>query len=359
MGSSDYGRRSALSDHLRSRRQAIASSATADFLGRHRTWVERYGDLAWIRGEEDASFHVQFLAGAILADDPSAFQDYALWTGGVLAARGIATRFLVENLEQVGRAAGQGLDEADRTLVDRIVEAGVGALRDRAASPEEPAREGDAGRIQLSLYLQAILAGDRRAALSVALEAIRSGMAVADVYLDILQPAQHELGRRWERNEITVANEHMATAVTQYVVAQLYSHLDIAPIRRGNAIVTGVRGELHQLGGNMVADMLEADGWNVRFLGTQLPHEAVVQAIDEHEPRLVGVSATVLISLPAVAGLIEDIRRRFGTAVAIMVGGSAFRGGAGVWQDIGADGFGRDLREAVTTADELAQNGVA
>jgi methanogenic corrinoid protein MtbC1 len=173
---------------------------------------------------------------------------------------------------------------------------------------------------------------------------------VADIYDQILQPAQYEIGSMWEQNRITVADEHLATAITQHVVARLYEHLEIPIPDKGNALMTGVEGELHQLGANMVADVLEADGWNMRFLGSQLPHRDILSAMEEHEPRLLGISAATLFNLKAVDDLIEDARRRFGQEVKVLVGGGAFRSRPGVWQDVGADGYGRDLREAVSVA---------
>ena len=348
-----YARRSQLAETLRTRKEEIARTVTDEFLDRHPDWVDRYGEAARVRGEEDAAFHVEFLAGAVLADDPGAFADYTRWTSGVLSARGMAPRFLVENLEQVRDAASQDLDEAERATLRDHVRAGIEAIESDPASGSDPADDGDRFQRERSLYLQAVRSGQRRAALNIALEALRNGASVPDVYREILQPVQYEIGRLWERNEMTVAREHMATAVTQYVVGQLYSHLEIPEASRGNALVTGVRGELHQLGANMVADVLEADGWNVRFLGTQLPHRGVLEAVDEHEPELIGISATVLFNLPAVAELIEELRSRFDDQLTILVGGSAFRTRPDVWEEMGADGYGGDLREAVRLADQL------
>lgn len=353
---SEEARRRTIVDQLRANCASIAASVTDEFLERHPDWRDRFPEVRE-RGEEDAAFHLEFLAGAILADETSAFADYARWTCRMLSARGIAPEFLSENLEQVGRAAAAILDAPDRPIVERFVEAGVAAV-ERAPLPgdESESREGDSDdpvRTVRNLYLQSVLSGERRAAVGVALEAVRSGMSVPDVYLEILQPVQHEIGRMWERNEVTVSKEHMATAITQYVVAHLYPHLEIPDVSRGNAIVTGVRGELHQLGANMVSDVLEADGWNARFLGTQLPHASVLEAIEEHEPRLVGISATVLSSLHAVAELIDETRTAFGSDVHILVGGGAFRANPDSWSSIGADGYGRDLRDAVRVASEL------
>jgi methanogenic corrinoid protein MtbC1 len=116
------------------------------------------------------------------------------------------------------------------------------------------------------LFLQTTLAGKRQEALTIVLEALRAGQAVVDLYVDIIQTSLYQIGLLWERNQITVAEEHMATAIVQYVMAQLYAHLPPATITRGNVVITGIQGELHQVGANLVADVLEADGWDVRFL---------------------------------------------------------------------------------------------
>jgi MerR family transcriptional regulator, light-induced transcriptional regulator len=337
--------RRALAETLRGHRDAVAGHVTEEFLQRHPEWVVKYGDAASTRGMEDARFHIDFLAGAIEGGDPRAFSEYAQWTAGVLDARGMAPEFLIENLHQVGADLAGVLDPADAAYVARYIEAAC----DAAASRGKPGTgiHADVLHTQRRVYVQSVLNGERRGALNVALELLREGYTVADVYCDLLQPAQYEVGRLWERNEITVAREHMATAITQFVVAQLYSRLEVPDSSRGRIVVTGVRGELHQLGANMVADVLEADGWNVRFLGTQTPHGDILKAIDEHEPAVVGISATMLFNLMNVSDLVEGVQSRFGSEVRLVVGGSAFRGKPDLWREIGAHGFGHDLRAAV------------
>lgn len=339
-----------IAEQLHASRQEVARVVTDRFLSKHPDWVERYGDQARIRGEEDAVFHVEFLAGAIVADDVAAFEGYARWTAGMLSARGIAPEFLAENLEEVRDAAGAYVDPNGRETLDRLVRAGIAATHGALQPADHTAPLDGPFPTECSVYLQAVRSGERRAALNVALETLRAGASVSDVYVNLLQPVQYEIGRLWERNEISVAEEHVATAITQYVLGHLYSLLEIPERTRGNALVTGVKGELHQLGANMVADVLEADGWNVRFLGTQLPHTGILEAVEDHRPRLVGISATVLFNLSAVADLIPDIRRASGPDTFVVVGGGAFRTSPEAWKNIGADGYAGDLREAVALA---------
>ena len=109
-----------------------------------------------------------------------------------------------------------------------------------------------------------------------------------------------------------------------------------------------MEGELHQVGANMVADVLEADGWNVRFLGTNMPHAGILQAVEEHRADAVGISAATLLSLPKVRRLVADLREKFaGRCPRIVVGGGAFRSAPALAAEIGADACGADLRSAL------------
>lgn len=343
--SDDVRERRFVADSIRRARDRVAVEVTDEFLRCHPDWVDRYGDRARTRGIEDARFHADFLASAIEAGGAEPFAAYARWTARVLAARKIAPEFLAENLREIGRTFCLGLDGAAAELVRRTVDAGA------AAAMEAPAVETDAAGGPLAgsraVFTQAALAGDRLAAGTVAREAIREGHDVTSVYVDVLEKSQYEIGKLWAANRITVAEEHMATAVTQFVVSQLYALLERSAERRGPAVVTGIEGELHQLGGHMVADVLESDGWDVRFLGTNLSADGVLRIVAEHQPRLVGISATMLFNLDKVVALMERLRAVAGPP-RIVVGGGVFRSAPGLWREIGADGFSFDLGDVVT-----------
>jgi MerR family transcriptional regulator, light-induced transcriptional regulator len=175
-------------------------------------------------------------------------------------------------------------------------------------------------------YLGEILGGNRKTALELIMEAYRSGYPISGIYMDVLQEALYEVGRLWEANRITVADEHMATAITQYVMSNLYQHLEINHEMHGRAVVTGVEGELHQVGAHMVSDILEADGWNVMFLGTNIPPEGVIESVRHQGADLFCISSTMLSNIPKVIELVEMVRREFGaSAPRIMLGGGAFK----------------------------------
>jgi methanogenic corrinoid protein MtbC1 len=112
-------------------------------------------------------------------------------------------------------------------------------------------------------------------------------------------------------------------------------------------VVTGVAGELHQIGGNLVADAMEASGWTVGFLGTNLPHSSILATVEEVSADVLCVSTTLVANLPAVAELVRMVRDKLsGRVPRIVLGGAAYRIAAGFAGEMGADVV-RDLRGGI------------
>jgi methanogenic corrinoid protein MtbC1 len=332
-----------LSRKIIARRASLAEVVTDEFLGRHPDWLTRYGELARRRGVEDAGFHLDFLAAAIEVGSERAFEEYARWAARVLHARGIAPDFLVENLEDVASALAAHIEPEEHAVVAAFVGAARRACRVDGAGSEPAVVDADLARIR-DLYLQAALHGHRQAAAGLVLETLRTHSAV-DIYCEVLQESLYQVGRRWEANEITVADEHLATAITQYVMVQLHERTAVPGPRRGKAIISGIEGELHQVGGQMVADVLAASGWDTWFLGTNLPAGSIVRMVEKHSPSVLGVTMTMLSNVPRLRDLIGSVRRAFGTAAPrIVVGGRAFRSAPHLWREVGADDWAADLR---------------
>lgn len=336
--------RRVFADGVRAHADAVAEEVTDDFLRVHPDWLQRYGPRARIRGLEDARYHITFLAAAVESGAPTAFSEYARWTARVLASRGIAPVFLAENLTQIRSALSTRL-ATTAPIVNAYVAEALHALDHNAEADEEESATSLA--LARGMYLQAVLAGSRMAALTVAREALREGLSLVDLYVEVLQATLYEVGRLWETNRITVAHEHAATAITQFVMAQMYDRLEHHGKGGRTILLTGLEGELHSVGALMVADVLEMRGWTVHFLGTNLPHGSILDAIRERQPDCVGISATMLFNIPAVRRLVEGVRSEWGATKRIVVGGGAFRHTPDLWRELGADGYGRHLRDAL------------
>jgi MerR family transcriptional regulator, light-induced transcriptional regulator len=315
----------------------VAAAVTDEFFERHPDWLERYGERGKKLGIEDARYHMRFLMGSVEAGHPELFEDYTRWTARMLQARGIAPNFLRENLEQIRAALALRLEPEDTAFLAAYIERGIGA----AGAPVNGEGEEDsaaAGRALASrLFTQAAINGERQAAWQIIQEALHEGTPPLDIYLDVLQDTLYRVGRLWEGNRITVAQEHMATAITQYVVSMLYNQLVISPVRRGRMVLTGVPGELHQVGAMIVADVLEADGWDVRFLGTNVPLDGIVASVKEHEADVLGVSVTMPFNIPAARELVQACREGVDERpLHIIVGGGAWQNAPEAYHEIGA-----------------------
>ncbi|MBA3843681.1 MAG: cobalamin B12-binding domain-containing protein [Actinobacteria bacterium] len=329
-------------------RDVVATAVTDSFLEHHPSWIERYGDRARVRGEEDARHHIDFLAASLEIGNDESFADYTRWCRGVLESRGIAGSYLAENFETIGRELQTRISPEGAALAGLALATGLAVL----AGPAEQELPPDETPLTLvrRLYTDAAISGRRKDALALVRESLASGSTLLDIYVEIFQEALYEVGRRWATTGLSVAEEHMATATTQFILSVLYEEASTAATPRGNAVVTGVRDELHQVGANIVADALESDGWDVQFMGAYVPHDGILAAIDEHQPELVGISATIVSHVGSVRDLISDIRAHEKQRTRILVGGGAFRSHPDLWREVGADAYAADVRSAVEIA---------
>ena len=349
-GATSYDR-TALGDRLQKIKLEIAETVTQVFLERHPEWLLKYGERARRFGIEDAGFHVDFLRGAVETGSVHAFEDYCEWAAGLLKSRGIASHFLVENLTQIETALVSRLSGGEQELIVPFMVAGRAACnreKKRFIARDTPLA------LTRSVYLQSVLIGARAGSFQIVEEALRNGAGLFDIYAEVFQETLYEVGRLWESGKISVSVEHRATAITQFVMAGVYSRtMQVTPSTpKGQAIVTGVEGELHQIGANMVADVLENAGWNVEFLGTGVPHAGIIDAVRVQNSDLVCISATMLFNAPNVVRLIRDLRA-ISPRLRVIIGGAAFRSNPELSADIGADGFAADLHDALVVADRL------
>ena len=197
-------------------------------------------------------------------------------------------------------------------------------------------------------YLAAVLEGSRRTAFGVVDEAFNDGVGLRDLYLGVFQPAMRDIGRLWQENRITVADEHLATAITQAAMARLYDELFRDGGGPGPLLIAACADtERHELGLRMICDVLEMEGWDTVFLGATVPIEDLVAMVRERRPDVVALSASIAPHLPRVRETIRAIRDAVPDAVPLIaVGGRAFADDPGLAERLGADLTATDAVEA-------------
>jgi len=202
-------------------------------------------------------------------------------------------------------------------------------------------------------YLQAQLAGDRREALRLIVdEGLATGISVVSLQSDVIQAAQHEIGRLWQRNVVSIAQEHMATAISQLVLSALFERAKPQPRLGKKLVLACVEGELHDLPARLVADVLDVDGFDVRFLGANVPHDDLIKAIVSERPDVIGLSVTMTFNVTSLRTAIA--RTREVTPNPIFVGGHALGWSSELAEELGVEMGGRSTDEVVATARRLA-----
>jgi methanogenic corrinoid protein MtbC1 len=201
-------------------------------------------------------------------------------------------------------------------------------------------------------YVDLLRNAERRAAIDLVLRAADEH-PVEHIYTGLLQEAQYEVGRLWESNEISVAQEHYSTAVTQLIMSLLYPRISETPKTRGAFIGVCVEGELHEVGIRMVCDLFELRGWQSFYLGSSMPHADLLRFIEQQRPDVIGISAIYNGNVESARQLIAQLRSVGASGVTILAGGRPFLRQPELWREIGADGTAADAAASVEIAESL------
>jgi methanogenic corrinoid protein MtbC1 len=207
-------------------------------------------------------------------------------------------------------------------------------------------------------YLELVLDHQPEEATRLISSYLDRNWTVKEIYLQILQPALWEVGRRWETGEVDVSEEHFCSEVSQAIMAKVMA--DIPTPKNDAPVFVGfsVSGELHDIGVRMVRDFLLLEGWRAVFHGNNLPTASVLKEIRIHRADVVGISATMSYHVNPVASLIQVIRTSdLPQALKIVVGGRVFNQEPDLWRQIGADGYASDAARAVETISGLIDTG--
>ena len=207
-------------------------------------------------------------------------------------------------------------------------------------------------------FLAGLLEGDHRKCLGLAKDYLESGESVEAFYLHVIQPALYEIGMLWERGTISVAQEHLASAIVTRVMATTSMVAIPAHEARGRAVIAASPNEFHETGAWMISDALERQGWEVRYLGANTPVSDLLSLLADFKPDLLAISVTMPFNITAAKELIAAVRESDNLkSPYVVVGGLAFNGIRNLWESTGADNFAANLEEMTTLMQKWEANG--
>jgi methanogenic corrinoid protein MtbC1 len=313
---------------------------------------DRYGESGITYSLRDMNWTLSFLCQALEMDDPALFLGYVSWLKGLFTGLGFGPEALPQMLESLKIVLGRELNDG-KAAVDMIELASVSLPE----MPDRPASFLETGRSLTFLaekYMRHLLQGERNLAAQAIAKAIDQGYNIKDIYLEVFQNTQLEIGRLWQMNQITVAQEHYCTSATQMIMAQHYPKVFAGPKNGLKMMGCSVGGELHEMGIRMVSDFFEMEGWDTYYLGASTPAEGLLKAVSVQRPDILCLSTTISFNLPALTDLVAKLRANDGAQNAkILVGGYPFNVSPQLWRKTGADGYARDAGQAVALGNEL------
>lgn len=307
---------------------------------------------------DDILINLGYLDTAISMDDEKIFTEYAIWIFRLLCSlmKDIKKERIKDQMimhyKILYDVIAEELNEDEAAKAKQYIESAI--LATETASLSETVVPGSFTEKHLDIkkdYLSSLLKNDSRTAIEIIEKAAKDGVKIEDIYIDILQEVMYEVGNLWHRNLITVDKEHYCTSTTQTALSRFY-HIIFSKPRNGLKIITCCVGsELHEMGIRMVSDLFEYNGWDSIYLGAGVPKSAIIHAVQENHPQMIGFSVTMPQHLPLCLDYVKTIRDMF-KDVKIAVGGRAFQTTDKLWEKWGVDVYAENAQMFVKWAEK-------
>ena len=191
-------------------------------------------------------------------------------------------------------------------------------------------------------YLRDAVLGNRRAAVQLTLDLLDQRVSREQIVVDLLAAAQREVGQRWYCNELTSADEHLASGVSAAALDTLMGETS-PPAGDGLAVVACAEGDFHSLAAQMFGELLREHGIGVTVLGASTPAEVVAEFLVRSGADSLAISCSVPIFFPGAVRLIDAAHRH---GIPVIAGGLAFGHGPHRAERLGADAWARTAADA-------------
>ena len=198
-----------------------------------------------------------------------------------------------------------------------------------------------------------IIKGDNIASKKIAEKLVADNVSATDILNDGLMPGMNIVGKKFKANEMYIP-EVLISARAMHAAMGIIGPLltESGEQGKGSIAIGTVQGDLHDIGKNLVGMMLEGGGYNIVDLGVDVPSEKYIEAVKEGKLKIIGLSALLTTTMPAMKEIIDALKADPETAdTKVMVGGAPLT--QEYADSIGATGYAPDAASAVDLADKL------
>ncbi|UJA21532.1 EAL domain-containing protein [Thermoleophilia bacterium SCSIO 60948] len=234
-----------------------------------------------------------------------------------VVAEGVETNEQLAHLLSLGCREAQGFRFAHPTPAGELVP--MSASLDPSALGEDPER---ISRIAAA-FREAIVSGSSEQAIEIIREGLDEGIDGVILQASVIGPALHWVGEQWELGRLGIADEHLATAISDRALNLIFERMrSRRSTRRAKVLLAAVQGEQHVLGLRMTSDAIYGAGFEVDFLGADVPHGSLMSAIVRLRPDVVCMSATMPGSGGSLVAAVRKLRATY-PDLPVVVGGAA------------------------------------
>lgn len=303
---------------------------------------------------EDLDFHLEFLRPVLEFGLIEPMVDYLRWLATVHATRDVPADHISLSLDWFAEFFSANMESSDA----QIIAAGLQNAKAEFLAPtvaltpiermmSSPWPESEA-------FEKALLSGDSRGANALLELCLERGDTLLNFELHVIQPALYGIGRKWQCNQVSVAQEHLATAMAQSIMSRGLMKVPLPPGCGQKVLLACVQGNTHSVGLQMVADGYYLAGWDVQFLGADVPSQSLVKHAIEWKPDLVGLSVAFAQQLRVARDIMTQLTHAMhDLRPPVIIGGMAVIQFARIADAVGADGWSPNAGTAVDAGTEL------
>ena len=332
---------------IRTSAGALAGFAASGLQEQYPETVAKFGRAGFSQWKESFTQRLDELAAAVEMGQSSLFQARIAWSRSAFETRDVPVEDLRRSLEVLREILSTEMPENASPTPCAFIEDALASLDAPLAETRRLVPDSRTNLLALA-YLEALLSGDRRRAVGMIMEALGE-IPEERMLLDVLTPAQTEIGHMWHAGEIGIAEEHFSTQTTQSVMALVSQQWTAAPPNGRCVVLASTEGNPHDMALRVLAAFFEQAGWRAIMVGADIPAPDLAEGAAMFEADLVVISATMATNLRGVRMAVDAIRQLRPTA-SVMVGGAAFEEATGLWKQVGADATAQDPHEAVRSA---------
>lgn len=290
--------------------------------------------------------HLDFILNVIKLNDFSLLEKAIPWVYSTYSNKGFSFNYFP--------ALFDAFTEAYRSMFDKDTAGAIGIiysyLKDNHLKNTQHAVSSDTETSTTNIkkntnedFLSFLVSGKYKDCVDMAKSSIKTKNDIIDFYIGTIQPCMYDVGRLWHENKISVAHEHLASSIISRVMAYIYTTYYQFETTRGSGVISAVCNEYHETGARMTADILDINGWNTRFLGSDTPVPELIKLLKEDKPDFLGLSVTMTFNLRHLSEVLSRIKSNPDlSGIKIILGGLVFNQNPGLLDKFPHDGYAKD-----------------